>query len=481
MDLSNKSHLRGVALTAILLLAPLAIARSMNGPLSPGPPCVLSGDEPHYLVIINSLIADRDFDLANNYRNSHRGGLDAGKNFAGKPLDHHVNWYRDGQLVQWRSVYEIDPSRWKKDDQGHAVPRLRNHAIVGPPDGREFSQHPVGLAVIMAPLLFPFRETPWVEPAAIACSGLATVGGFCAWLWLVRPYAKCPAHRLMAAQVAYLGSPLWHYGQVLFSESFLAFLNVAAYALALRSEQYLFSGLCLGLGLLIKAPLALLALPLVADALWRRNGRQALLCAVPVALAALLAGYWNQQMYGGFFRNAQAWRSGSIVTGLLGLTLSWERGLLWVAPALVVAGFGLPSLFRQHRRDALLMSAGVLLYGGLMASWAEWWGGHCYSARLVMPIVPFLFVPLVLVLESHVWSSQPTTRFAGAALLAISVVFGTMSAFACNSIWDKHPLYLILGRDRCRSHTSRNCDLSCDIDQAGRSSAPSSPTANAAH
>ena len=42
------------------------------------------------------------------------------------------------------------------------------------------------------------------------------------------------------------------------------------------------------------------------------------------------------------------------------------------------------------------MTLAVLLYGGLMASWAQWWGGPCYSARLILPIVPFLFAPFAL-------------------------------------------------------------------------------------
>ena len=42
---------------------------------------------------------------------------------------------------------------------------------------------------------------------------------------------------LLAAAVAYLGSPLWHYGRTLFGEPFLAFLGVAAYAAASSSSS----------------------------------------------------------------------------------------------------------------------------------------------------------------------------------------------------------------------------------------------------
>ena len=69
---------------ALLLLAPLGVSRSLQRDFSPGLPGVRSGDEPHYLVLINSVISDGDFDLANNYRDMHRGGPQAGRVFAGR-------------------------------------------------------------------------------------------------------------------------------------------------------------------------------------------------------------------------------------------------------------------------------------------------------------------------------------------------------------------------------------------------------------
>ena len=67
---------------ALILLAPLGVSRSLNRDFSLGLPGVRSGDEPHYLVLIHSVISDGDFDLANNYRDMHRGGPQAGRVFA---------------------------------------------------------------------------------------------------------------------------------------------------------------------------------------------------------------------------------------------------------------------------------------------------------------------------------------------------------------------------------------------------------------
>ncbi len=368
--LSGSSLASGIACIALLLLAPLCVSRCVEKPFSFGLPVVETGDEPHYLVLINSAIGDGDFDLANNYRDVHRGGLQAGRKFAGKPLDHHVNWYRDDQLVKWWQAFEMDADRWDKDEDGHPVPTPNGDMGRQPVREEEYSQHPVGLAFLLAPFLVAFRGTSLVEPAAIACSGLATVGGLCAWCWLVKPYTKTPVQLLAAATVAYLGSPLWHYGLVLYSESFLAFFAVAAFALALRADNYAIAGLLLGAGILIKAPFGLIALPLIVDALVRGQWRHAWECTLPIAGAVLLLMYWNQQMYGDWSRNAQEWESGSPIAGTTGLMFSWQHGLLCVSPALYLSALVLPDWFQHHRRDALLMTSTTLLYGGLMASWA---------------------------------------------------------------------------------------------------------------
>jgi hypothetical protein len=441
--LTEANLVSAIACLALLLLAPLCVSRSVGKPLSLGLPGVLSGDEPHYLVLINSLISDRDFDLANNYRDVHRGGPQAGRIFAGQPLDHHVNWYEDGQLVKWWQVYEMDPDRWEKDREGHPVPTLQPGSRFRTVSGEEYSQHPVGLPFLLSPILFAFRGTFLVEPVAIFCSGLATVGGLFAWCWLVKPYTKVPAHLLGAAAVAYLGSPLWHYGQVLYSESFLAFFSVAAFAMALRAENYGIAGLLLGAGILIKAPFGLIALPLIGDALIRRRWRQALECAVPLALAGFLVLYWNRQMYGDWLRSPQEWESGSLLEGWFGLTFSWQHGLLLVSPALCLSALVLPEWFRDHRRDATLMTLAALLYGGLMAYWAQWWGGTCYSARLILPIVPFLFAPMALLFDSRIWETNRPVRWVGATLMIVSIVFGAMGAFGCDYVWTKHPLELL--------------------------------------
>ena len=73
---------RPAALIAALLALPLIFASpNASTKFHIGLPRVISGDEPHYLVLINSLLRDGDLDLANNYAAVHQGEPQAGLRF----------------------------------------------------------------------------------------------------------------------------------------------------------------------------------------------------------------------------------------------------------------------------------------------------------------------------------------------------------------------------------------------------------------
>lgn len=67
----------------ILIVAAFYLASSFvhngNRTIFPGLPRLLSGDSRHYLVVVNSLIEDGDFDVSNKYCRGRAGGLDFGR------------------------------------------------------------------------------------------------------------------------------------------------------------------------------------------------------------------------------------------------------------------------------------------------------------------------------------------------------------------------------------------------------------------
>jgi hypothetical protein len=82
-------------------------------------PNIYSGDEPHYLILANSIRFDRDLELGSDYEGVRNGSNRAGKIFTGKPLDHHTvitisdsNGFSKS-LGAWHDFFDADHrARW---------------------------------------------------------------------------------------------------------------------------------------------------------------------------------------------------------------------------------------------------------------------------------------------------------------------------------------------------------------------------------
>ena len=394
-------------------------------------------------MLINSVLNDGDFDVKNNYANSHSGGNQAGRKFGGWVLDHHVTWYLNDRYVRWWEIYETDEKRWKRDADEHPVPTRKPNFEKTDLGEAEYARHSPGFAVVTSPFLVFFRGTSLLEPAALLTTTLMTIAGFFAFCSLVRPYVTNPFQAVLFGAVAYLGSPLWHYGRTLYVEAFAAGLLICAYAAILRGYRYLMAGLCIAGAILIRGEFLLIALPLLVEPLWRRDRVCSLCVWIPAAFAIGLKLLWNQQMRHGWTHNAEVWEWGYPLEGIFGLLLSWQHGILLFAPVLILSIFCVRRWFREHQRDAILMSAAVISYWLLMGCSLQWWGGTCYSARLLIPVLPLMLVPMALIGSSRLWNSDARVFAAIALLMVISVEFGAIAAFACEHVHEKHPVQLM--------------------------------------
>ena len=430
----------------LLLLAPLAVSGPVPGdpsPLSFTWPMIHSGDEPHNLVLINSVLNDGDFDVKNNYADSHSGGNQGGRKFGGWVLDHHVAWYLQDRYVRWWEIYETDEKLWKRDASEHPIPTRKPNFEKTDLGDQEYSRHSPGFAVVTSPFLVFFRGTSLLESAALLATTLMSIAGFFAYCILVRPYVTNPFQAVLFGAVAYLGSPLWHYGRTLYVEAFAAGLLICAYAAVLRGYRYLTAGLCINAAILIRGEFMLIALPLLAEPLWRRDRVCSLCVGIPAAFAICLKLLWNQRMRHGWTHNAELWEWGYPLEGIFGLLLSWQHGILLFAPVLILSVFCVRRWFREHQRDAILMSAAVVSYGLLMGSSLQWWGGTCYSAKLLIPVLPLMLAPMAMIGSSRLWNSDARVFAAIGLLMVISVEFGAIAAFACEHIHEKHPVQLM--------------------------------------
>ncbi len=86
---------------------------------------------------------------------------------------------------------------------------------------------------------------------------------------------------------------------------------------------------------------------------------------------------------------------------LYGLTFSPVRGIFLISPFLLLAFPGFVQMWRQaDRRDITLVialiCAGFLLYN---ASSVMWWGGFTIGPRYLVPMLPFLVLPIIFPLN----------------------------------------------------------------------------------
>jgi hypothetical protein len=431
-------------LLAVLLLAPHFVVVHRAEHLRPRLelPHISSGDEPHYLVIVHSLLSDGDLDLRNNYRSVHGGGLDAGAYWAAaRTLDHHTQVrLKDGRWVPWDTVF--DPQDWRVDGDGLLMAARRPGAPEVDPLAAEYSFHTSAIAALLYPLLRPIRGTAFVEAAAVTVTGLFGVLAMLFYRRLLLHFSVDPAAVNRTTAVAFLGTPLWMYGRSLFLESYLAAFMLGAYALVLATRRDLTAGLLLGLAVQLKPHYLLLALPLAACLAWERAWGRLARFAVPLVIAGALVLTTNALLFGSPLHPPQPFVFGSFKAGIAGLLLSAHKGLFWIVPASFAALALWPAFVRRHGSPAVALLAGFTMFLFAMAWFDKWHAGYCYGPRHIVPVVPLLLVPLVAVDANWARGRRPATAVI-AGLSLVSIVFGGIAAISAERMWERHPVEVL--------------------------------------
>jgi hypothetical protein len=419
----NKERLFLAALVLLLLAPHCFIGLPPFGLLpAPGLPRLFGGDEQHYLVIINSLLNDGDLDLSNNYAAVDAGSEQAGVVWARMPTTHRIT-HHTVVLVEGRPVH------WKE---------FLPPAAPLPPGTPEYSTHQSAIAFLLAPVLFPLRGTTCLEPAALLCSGLATVAGMFFFRMLLGGLTTDRFTINAVTAVTFLATPIWFYGRSLFMESFLLCFLIGAYALALRKEWNVLPGVLLGCAVQLKPHYTLFALPLLADRALHRRWLGVVGLAAPLAVSTVLLLFTYAQLYGSPFTPPQLFVVGNTFNGLVGLLFSGKHGLLAFVPVALIAIACWPSFLSRQRRYALLLGSGFLMFLFLMASYHDWAAGICYGPRHLTPTIPLLFAALVQ-LREYRFVRIGVVKVALLVLVVVSVLVNARGVFYYSEYWDKNP------------------------------------------
>ncbi len=380
IDAGRRLDLSATTRQALIVAAGVAIFgtaawRLQLTPVFPG------GDEPHYLIVTQSLLADHDLAIENN----HAGG-------------------------DYRAYF---PAPLKPDYRRRGA------------DGQIYSIHPVGLSLLIAP--------------AFAIGGYRAASGFLAllaalaaaigWRW-ARAETASGAAAFFGWLAVVTSAPYVLHSFAIFPECAAALGLIAglrprdAFTASRPLADAVLRGIALGalpwLGTKY-APMSIVALALVW---WADRERRAAIVAPYAASVALWLGFFwwiygtpsPVAPYGPSHQMALT----NLTSGLPGLFADQEYGLLASAPVLA---FSVVGWWRLWRRDAAGRWATLttLLPFGVLAlttgAFELWWGGTAPPGRELVAAVPLLAVPL-----AWAWQSTEDARVQRASLEWIGAV-----------------------------------------------------------
>lgn len=251
--------------------------------------------------------------------------------------------------------------------------------------------------------------------------------------------------------VALLATPLLPYGSTLFGHALAGALLFLAFALLRRAtdrppptrwRDLAGAGALLGLTVVTEFPAAPAGLLVTAYGLHRlaRRGelRRARTWVAPLLGGAPFLvglGLWNWACFGspfsigyenlavpGFRRLHEAGLVGVRVPSLATafyVTLHPARGLFVTAPVLLLAFPGLVAMARRGWRWEAALCLGTFLSFLLVnAGFPLWWGGYTYTARHLVPAIPFLVLPLAFLGRRWLWAAAPLVLASAVQTLA---------------------------------------------------------------
>ncbi|MBE9508901.1 MAG: glycosyltransferase family 39 protein, partial [Chloroflexi bacterium] len=322
------------------------------------------------------------------------------------------------------TIYRV--TRSLVEERGFAIPSPSSDAVVVDPfgepiprerlrgggpygawgaDGRYYAQYGVGQSLLALPFYLlgrgTYRLTGWgtegfatraavtlLNPLVLALAGVVLYR-------LARRLGYDQGAAIGVALMAALATPLWVYSKTFFSEPLVTLALVVAVLAALRGDAgaaggWAVCGAALGVAVLVKPVVLVVAVAFFAFAALRREGRwrALVLMAGPLVGGVVGVGVYNVARFGSpldtGYRTA-AWDVPPRV-GLAGLLLSSGKGLLWYCPPVVLGLAGFVPLARRRLRAMTLVGGVSALYVLVHSIYNHWHGSGAWGPRLILPI-----------------------------------------------------------------------------------------------
>jgi hypothetical protein len=222
-------------------------------------------------------------------------------------------------------------------------------------------------------------------------------------------------------------TPAFVYANAFYGHQLSAFLLFSAFYLAFMLHEApsrwkaLWIGFLLGYSVITEYPTAIIVIMIFAYTALRFYRLNSLPRIIWVMLSAgVVAIAWmayNNQIFGGplslGYQYSELWQA-QHQTGFMSLTspgidaiwgilFSPYRGLFFYSPILLLAipGFVFWWRARKFRLESILVFSIVLYTFLFNASSSMWWGGFAVGPRYLLPMLPFIGIPLLFTIEKY--------------------------------------------------------------------------------
>ena len=312
-------------------------------------------------------------------------------------------------------------------------------------DGRAYSPFGLGQSIYNVPFYLAGRTIEGrmgklgrngsVTRATVALGSTvaAAAGVAVAFLFAWRLSGSMDASIVTAFALAF-GTVLWPYSKFGFNAPLVTVLLLLATYLTWlglttrHPRTVLAAGLSMALTTLTRHELMLAVVPLgvwvfaaAAPSFESRLRRLATFVMFPAAAAGVWLLY-NLLRFGNPLNAGQLGGGtiefGPIIAGLHGLVLSPGRSVLLYSPIVALGVVALVRLRREYPSLTAVLAAQIVLLLGFYAMLDNWAAGRSYGSRYLLPILPFLIVPLAPWLRD----ASAATKRAIVAVMVLSAV-----------------------------------------------------------
>ena len=414
-------------------------------------PAVWSGDEPHYLIIISSILADGDLSLTNNYQSARFGRLDAGQEFRGKNLDHHtlIQDVHTHKGMLWPKMFgqgtpiECDPGDLSCVGFVRISQEFSDYTPASS-DYRELPAHPLPFPVLLTMLLkIAGAQMDQVEPFSIY------VQVFLSWLVGIITYACAlktglrSTASLAAVSLLFYASSWLVYSHNLYPATFMGLLLMVA-LWAFLSRRFAIAVIFLTIASVQSEAFVVIFPAWVLFLFFSAEKKSAAIFAgmglISLAVASLISYLLLGKVtlrFGLFFFDLVPWRT----------FLAKERGL-WLFVPWSVAAFCFLILSFVYRNLDVTRTLRIIATGILPVAMVYMiiphTGEMCYGPRYWVPYLPWLSLAFVLGAKNFRHMRSIWIRASLITLVALSMVIAATAAIlspAMVPFWEKPPWY----------------------------------------